>query len=135
MLEILDTIEQEEYFRDADGFLLVYSVASRSTFEYVERIRSQIFKVRETDSVPIMLVGNKCDKENDREVTREEGASLARQFACNFVETSAKTDLNVERSFCEIVRAIRSRREGLKPSAARETSLKKGKKSKKWLIL
>jgi GTPase KRas protein len=57
-----------------------------------------------------MLVGNKCDKTNEREVTEEEGAALARQFGCEFIETSAKTALNVERLFMNLVRALRQTR-------------------------
>jgi GTPase KRas len=54
-----------------------------------------------------MLVGNKCDKAYEREVSREEGAALARQFGCEFMETSAKTAQNVERLFMNLVRALR----------------------------
>ena len=55
-----------------------------------------------------MLVGNKCDKQYEREVSREEGAALARQFGCEFLETSAKTAHNVERLFMNLVRLLRS---------------------------
>ena len=44
-----------------------------------------------------MLVGNKCDKMGEREVSREEGAYMARKLRCDFIETSAKTCVNVER--------------------------------------
>ena len=54
-----------------------------------------------------MLVGNKCDKTYEREVSKEEGAQLARQFGCEFIETSAKTAQNVERLFTTLVRALR----------------------------
>ena len=54
-----------------------------------------------------MLVGNKCDKQYEREVSREEGAALARDFGCEFLETSAKTPTNVERLFVELVRLLR----------------------------
>jgi GTPase KRas protein len=54
-----------------------------------------------------MLVGNKCDKTYEREVSREEGAALARQFGCEFLETSAKTAQNVELIFKNLVRSLR----------------------------
>ena len=57
-----------------------------------------------------MLVGNKCDKTYEREVSREEGAALARQFGCEFLETSAKTAQNVERLFMNLVRSLRQTR-------------------------
>ena len=55
-----------------------------------------------------MLVGNKADKQFEREVTREEGMQLAKEFGCEFLETSAKTALNVERLFTNLVRNLRS---------------------------
>jgi GTPase KRas protein len=55
-----------------------------------------------------MLVGNKADKQLEREVTREEGMQLAREFGCEFLETSAKTAQNVERLFTNLVRNLRS---------------------------
>jgi len=57
-----------------------------------------------------MLVGNKCDKAYEREVSREEGAAMARSFGCEFLETSAKTAMNVERLFMNLVRALRDTR-------------------------
>lgn len=55
-----------------------------------------------------MLVGNKCDKQYEREVSRDEGAALARSFGCDFLETSAKTAHNVERLFMNLVRELRN---------------------------
>lgn len=54
-----------------------------------------------------MLVGNKCDKTYEREVSREEGIALARTFGCEFMETSARTAYNVELLFTNLVRALR----------------------------
>ncbi|RKP10690.1 small GTPase superfamily [Thamnocephalis sphaerospora] len=119
VLEVLDTAGQEEYtalrdqwIRDGEGFLLVYSIASRSTFERVERFRDQITRVKDTDNVPLMLVGNKCDKVTEREVSREEGMGLAKKLNCDFIESSAKTCVNVERAFYTVVRMIRNSKEG-----------------------
>ncbi|MCO5565547.1 hypothetical protein L7F22_019221 [Adiantum nelumboides] len=122
MLEVLDTAGQEEYtalrdqwIREGEGFLLVYSIADRATFERVERFREQISRVKDTEpqSVPIMLVGNKCDKVNAREVSRDEGQALAQRLGCRFVESSAKTCVNVEKAYYTVVRMIREQREGV----------------------
>jgi len=59
-----------------------------------------------------MLVGNKCDKITEREVSREEGMSMARKLGCEFIESSAKTCVNVERAFYTVVRMIRASRDG-----------------------
>ncbi|CAG8671759.1 10924_t:CDS:2, partial [Ambispora leptoticha] len=127
VLEVLDTAGQEEYtalrdqwIRDGEGFLLVYSISSRSTFERVQRFRDQINRVKDSDSVPLMLVGNKCDKITEREVSREEGMNMARHLGCEFIESSAKTCVNVERAFYTVVRMIRAGREG-----GKETKKKK----------
>ncbi|KAJ3142626.1 Ras GTPase ras2 [Physocladia obscura] len=103
-LEVLDTAGQEEYtalrdqwIRDGQGFLIVYSITSRETFYRIERFRDQIMRVKDTDdSIPMILVGNKCDRNGEREVSREEGQALALRLQCDFIETSAKTRINVE---------------------------------------
>lgn len=59
-----------------------------------------------------MLVGNKCDKVNEREVSRDEGQALANRLGCKFVESSAKTCVNVEKAYYTVVRMIREQREG-----------------------
>ncbi|CAH1756169.1 10820_t:CDS:2 [Entrophospora sp. SA101] len=135
VLEVLDTAGQEEYtalrdqwIRDGEGFLLVYSISSRSTFERVERFRDQIIRVKDSDQVPLMLVGNKCDKITEREVSREEGMNMAKRLGCEFIESSAKTCVNVERAFYTVVRMIRQSREG-------GGGNKKGRKRTRCLIL
>ncbi|KNC97510.1 small GTP-binding protein domain, partial [Spizellomyces punctatus DAOM BR117] len=119
ILEVLDTAGQEEYtalrdqwIRDGEGFLLVYSITSRSTFERVERFKQQITRVKDMDKVPLMLVGNKCDKLAEREVSKEEGQQMARRLKCDFIETSAKTCLNVDKAFYNVVRMIRQQKDG-----------------------
>ncbi|KAF9270481.1 ras protein [Marasmius fiardii PR-910] len=112
-VEVIDTAGQEEYatlrdqwVREGQGFILVYSIASRSTFDRLEIFRQSMRRVKRGDPI-FMLVGNKCDKTYEREVSKEEGAALARQFGCEFIETSAKTAQNVERLFTNLVRALR----------------------------
>ncbi len=92
--------------REGQGFILVYSIASRATFERLEVFRQAMLKVKRTKPV-FMVVGNKCDKQYEREVSRDEGAQLARTFGCEFLETSAKTAQNVERLFTTLVRLLR----------------------------
>jgi GTPase KRas protein len=116
LLDVLDTAGQEEYsamreqyMRTGEGFLLVYSITSRSSFEEIVTFYKQILRVKDKDSFPVVLVGNKCDLgETERAVSLEEGRSLARQFGnCKFMETSAKQRVNVEDAFYELVRQVR----------------------------
>ena len=94
---------------EGQGLILVYSIASRSTFYRLEMFHKSIQRIKHGDHI-IMLVGNQCDRICDREVTEEEGAALACQFGCNFVETSAKTAKNVEGVFVDLVRSLRQTR-------------------------
>ena len=96
--------------REGQGFILVYSIASRSTFERLEVFRQLMLRVKRNRPI-FVLVGNKCDKTYEREVSREEGQALARSFGCDFLETSAKTSHNVERLFMNLVRSLRSTRQ------------------------
>jgi GTPase KRas protein len=114
LLDILDTAGQEEfsamrdqYMRTGQGFLCVYSITSRSSFEEISSFREQILRVKEEEHVPMVLVGNKCDLEDSRVVATSEGADLAKSFGCKFLESSAKSRINVEESFFELVREIR----------------------------
>src|SRR6201996_4940253 len=114
LLDVLDTAGQEEYsamreqyMRTGEGFLLVYSITSRQSFEEIMTFQQQILRVKDKDYFPIILVGNKCDLEGERVVSKEEGAHLARQFGCKFIETSAKSRINVDNAFYDLVREIR----------------------------
>ncbi|OAD58989.1 Ras-related protein Rap-1b [Eufriesea mexicana] len=102
MLEILDTAGTEQftamrdlYMKNGQGFVLVYSITAQSTFNDLQDLREQILRVKDTDDVPMVLVGNKCDLEDERVVGKDQGVNLARQFNCAFMETSAKAKINV----------------------------------------
>lgn len=112
-VEVIDTAGQEEYatlrdqwVREGQGFILVYSIASRQTFDRLEVFRQSMLKVKRQKPI-FMLVGNKCDKTYEREVSKEEGVQMARTFGCDFMETSARTAYNVELLFTNLVRALR----------------------------
>lgn len=114
ILDILDTAGQEEYsamreqyMRTGEGFLLVYSVTSRTSFEELMTYYQQILRVKDVEYVPIFVVGNKSDLEGERQVSFEEGAELARHFNASFLETSAKQAINVEESFYGLARLVR----------------------------
>jgi GTPase KRas len=139
MLEVLDTAGQEEYtalrdqwIRDGEGFVLVYSISSRSSFTRIQKFHHQIQRVKESAAAgsptypgsplsttmgsstfgpaPVMLVGNKCDRVTEREVSTQEGSALAKQLNCDFVEASAKNCVNVEKAFFDVVRRLRNQR-------------------------
>jgi len=114
MLDILDTAGQEEYsvMRDqyinsGQGFLLVYSITSRRSFETIGEMREKILQVKEKEQFPMVLVGNKCDLDKERKVTIEDGRELAKQWNVPFYETSAKNRINIEESFLNLVTLVR----------------------------
>jgi len=145
MLEVLDTAGQEEYtalrdqwIRDGEGFVLVYSITSRSSFKRIQKFYHQIQRVKESSSAgsptgggylssplaapqspmsagggqaPVMLVGNKSDRVTEREVSTQEGQALAKDLGCEFVEASAKSCINVEKAFYDVVRLLRRQRQ------------------------
>jgi GTPase KRas len=115
LLDILDT-GQEGYacrspsdmdLRYADGFLVVYSITSKPSFDSTDELRDRLLLIKDQDHVPMVLCGNKCDLEMERKVTSEDGWEKAQKWSCPFFHTSAKERVNVEESFFELVREIR----------------------------
>lgn len=113
-LDILDTAGQEEfsamreqYMRSGEGFLLVFSLADRGSFEEMYKFHKQVLRVKDRDEFPMLIVGNKADLENQRAVSPEECMNMAKQLKIPFIECSAKMRMNVDQSFFELVRLIR----------------------------
>jgi len=149
-IEVIDTAGQEEYatlrdqwVREGQGFVLVYSISSRSSFDRLEVFRQSMLRVK-GENPTFILVGNKADRNSEREVLREEGQAKARDLGCEFLETSARTAYNVERLFNTLIRTLRSNRDGGHPNditngggppTVTEPPLKPKKKSPKCVIL
>ena len=99
-INILDTAGQEEYLalrdqyiRNGDGFVILYSITSNSSFLEISPIREQIYRILDKDFVdelPIAVCGNKLDLKEQREVTYEEANNLTKNWNVIFRETSAK---------------------------------------------
>jgi len=113
VLEIMDTAGTEQftamrdfYMKSGEGFILIYSVTAHSTFFEIATIHEQLLRVKEVDSVPCVIVGNKCDLVQERVVTAAEGTDLANHFQCPFYETSAKEAINITEIFHVVVRQI-----------------------------
>ncbi|EDQ87607.1 uncharacterized protein MONBRDRAFT_9855 [Monosiga brevicollis MX1] len=131
LLDILDTAGQEEYsamrdqyMRTGEGFLCVYSIDNKRSFDEIGKFREQILRVKDADSVPMIICGNKCDLEDKREVSTEEAKALAKQYGVPFLETSAKRRIKVDEAFYDLVREIRK----VKQPALGTTSAKPAKK-------
>lgn len=119
VLDILDTAGQEEYLamreqymRTGEGFLLVYAINSKNSLDELQVFYEQIQRVKDSDTVPVIVVGNKSDLESERQVSYEEGMAFARSLNCPFYETSAKQRINVEEAFYGLVRSINQQNAG-----------------------
>ena len=111
-LQIWDTAGQDRfraitknYYKGSHGIILIYDVTSRRTFE---SIRNWVSQIREeaTEKVTIYLVANKIDMDEDRKVKKEEGEKLAKELGLPFMETSAKSGINVDKIFDDLVERI-----------------------------
>lgn len=113
VMDVLDTAGQEEYsamrehyMRSGQGFLLVYSVTSRSSFEEVSSFYQQILRAKDVDEFPVVLVGNKIDLGAQREVSYDEGQRFAKKMKAPFFETSAKERINVTEAFKTLAQQV-----------------------------
>jgi len=113
-LDILDTAGQveftamrEQYMRCGEGFMICYSVTDRHSFQEAVEYRKLITKVRASEDIPLVLVGNKFDLQHQRKVSPDEGRALASEFGCPFYETSAALRHYVDDAFHTLVREIR----------------------------
>ncbi|KAG6787429.1 ras-related protein RABA5e [Populus alba x Populus x berolinensis] len=110
--QIWDTAGQERfravtsaYYRGAVGALIVYDITRRTSFDSVKRWLDELGTHCDT-AIARMLVGNKCDLDSIREVSRDEGKSLAEEESLFFMETSALDSTNVEAAFEVVIREI-----------------------------
>jgi GTPase KRas len=117
VLSVLDTAGAEEFssirdlnLRQADGCLLVFSVTDQKSFDELEMTRRSVLRAHDTDDFPTVLVGTKCDLTSDRVISADKAKALASSWCCQYIETSAKQNHNVEEAFFESVRAIRRAR-------------------------
>ncbi|XP_058419584.1 ras-related protein Rab-8A isoform X2 [Diceros bicornis minor] len=114
-LQIWDTAGQERfrtittaYYRGAMGIMLVYDITNEKSFD---NIRNWIRNIEEHASADVekMILGNKCDVNNKRQVSKERGEKLALDYGIKFMETSAKANINVENAFFTLARDIKAK--------------------------
>ncbi|KAL2918254.1 GTP-binding protein [Polyrhizophydium stewartii] len=104
--EIIDTAGQDEFSLlnskhaiGIHGYVLVYSIASRQSFEICKILRDKILDFTGIDWVPIVLVANKVDLHAQRQVPTEEAQAIAAEWNCSYIETSAKHNQNIVKVF------------------------------------
>ena len=104
-LKIWDTAGQErfrnittQYYKGADGIVLVYDVSEEASFDKIKDWMDQILSNTNKDEICLILLGNKCDIEK-RSISYEQGKTLANELQVNFFETSAQTGQNIKEAF------------------------------------
>lgn len=135
-INIIDTAGQEKYatpteqwIGQGEAFIMVYNVASRESFTHLQHYYEQIRAIQlsfdthsvkpeaivstTSRSVPLILVGNKSDLQDQRAISTDQGVHLAGELGCKYIETSAKEDANVEEAFIEAVRTNRRQQEAV----------------------
>jgi len=109
---IIDTAGQDEYsifpnqYAAIHGYVLVYTVTSKTSFEMVQVINDKILNAAGRNKVPRILVGNKKDLILERQISEAEGKELAHKWDCAFVETSAKHNENIASVFTLLMEEI-----------------------------
>ena len=108
-MKIWDTAGQERFksmsvgvIKMVDGLILVYSIANKETFKNLDTWMNSVKNIADLSSKPVIILGNKCDLNENRQVTYEEGENYAKNLGYHFYETSAKTGENVKEAFDDI---------------------------------
>ena len=108
-IKIWDTAGQERFksmsvsvIKTVDGLILVYSITSQESFRNLESWMKSVKDIADLSKKPVIIVGNKCDLEDMRMVTYEEGKQYATKLGYHFYETSAKTGENLKEAFNDI---------------------------------
>lgn len=137
MLDILDTAGtyqfqpmRDLYMRNKDGYVIVYSIGELCTFEYMKTICESILRcnyhraVINGEILPIVIIGNKSDLQNDdRMVKFEDGFDYTQSLEnCLFFETSAKLGINIEQPFVELVKTMKRASLNKKSNGQRHSS-------------
>ncbi|CAG7919268.1 unnamed protein product [Penicillium olsonii] len=98
---------RELYMKQGQGFLLVFSITSMSSLNELSELREQIIRIKDDENVPIVIVGNKSDLEEDRAVPRARAFGLSQNWGnAPYYETSARRRANVNEVFIDLCRQI-----------------------------
>ena len=116
-IDYYDTAGQERYksislnaIKNTQGVILMYDITNKKSFDAITKWMKDIIEAKGQD-FPIVLLGNKCDMEQERQVTKDEGEKLAQKYNLSFFETSNKTGKNIEEAGLELINKILDIRE------------------------
>ncbi len=114
-IQIWDTAGQEKYksvstiyYKGAKGALLVYDISRKETFNNLNRWINEI-KNNSDENINILLIGNKCDLEEGRQISQEEAFEKAKEINACFLEVSALQAVNIEKAFKYLIQQIHNK--------------------------
>ena len=114
-IQIWDTAGQEKYksvstiyYKGAKGALLVYDISRKETFNNLNRWINEI-KNNSDENINILLIGNKCDLEEGRQISQEEAFEKAKEINAGFLEVSALQAVNIEKAFKYLIQQIHNK--------------------------
>ena len=135
-LKIWDTAGQErfrnittQYYKGADGIVLVYDVTDEASYEKIKDWMDQILSNTQQEEIGLVLLGNKCDME-PRNVTEEQGKKMAEDLKISYFETSALNGQGIKEAFEQLTRDI-MKKKGVGVGSGENIDLAKTKKKKK----
>ncbi|XP_048858910.1 GTP-binding protein Di-Ras2-like [Brienomyrus brachyistius] len=142
-LQITDTTGSHQFpamqrlsISKGHAFILVYSITSRQSLEELKPIFEQICQIKgDVENIPIMLVGNKCDESQNREVEMSDGEAMSKKWKCAFMETSAKTNHNVKELFQELLNLEKRRSVSLQIDGKKSKQRQQAEKLKSKCVL
>lgn len=112
-LDMVDTAGMDEYSSftrqasvGAHGYIFVYSITSAASLVKLQQVHENLLNLIGNDAVPMVLVAQKCDLNEYREVSQQEGQALAARWRCPFMEVSAKLNRNVVECFHRLIKEI-----------------------------
>lgn len=101
------TAMRELYMKQGQGFLLVFSITSMSSLQELSELREQIIRIKDDENIPLVIVGNKSDLEEDRVVSRARAFQISQLWGnAPYYETSARRRANVDEVFVDLCRQI-----------------------------
>ena len=115
------TSMRDIYWREGDGFVMVYCIDSKNSFGEMQEIWRQLTMAREEGTFSAVIVGNKCDLEDKRMVATQEGLNLANSWKTPFFETSAKKNLYVNDAFERVISLVIEKKTASKQNAQPES--------------
>ena len=111
-VDLYDTAGQERFrsvsvnsIRMSDGVILIYDITNEFSYENINIWMDNIYQVKGKD-FPVILIGNKCDADGERVVSKEKGEQLAKKYNISFFETSNKMGTNIEEAGLKLINKI-----------------------------